>query len=255
MMKSYTRGITFCAAILLSSCGYSFEPLTHSDLERWVRAYGNITSVSPKLLDQKRASRADTLLACSACRSTLEDQVIKAGYPNLQAFLVIDTRIRLAEVDFLHRQMTKALDSLDHAVQADAKESCAPKGSSDPNQRMVEHSITLVCWALAKKVEQMKKSSEIEDVVISKMTIESDVVFVSANYATLDRTLSDTRLIEDYRNDLLPEEKSSPDPQHVRACDRLKLGLGDEQDKSKCPEIIKPHRSMTSVHASSQANS
>jgi hypothetical protein len=255
MMKSYTRVIALCAAMFLCSCGHSFEPLKHSDLERWVRAYENIASVSPNLLDQKRVSRAGTLLACPACRSILEDQVIKAGYPNLQAFLVIDTRIRVAEVDFLHRQMTKALDSLDHAVQADAKGSCAPKGSSDPNQRMVEHSITLVCWVLAKKVEQMKKSSEIEDAVISKMTIESDVVFISANYATLDRTLSDTRLIEDYRNDLLPEEKGSLDPQRVRACNRLKLGLGDKQDKSKCPEIITPHRSVTSVCGSSQTNS
>jgi len=226
----------------LSSCGHSFEPLKHSDLERWVRAYENIASVSSDLLDQKRASRAGTLLACSACRSTLEDQVTKAGYPNLQAFLVIDTRIRAAEVAFLHRQMTNALDSLDHGMQADAKESCAPTGSSDLNQRMVEHGITLVCWVLAKKVEKMRKTSEIEDAVISKMTVESDVVFVSENYATLDRTISDMRLLEDYRNDLLPEEKGSLDLQRVRACNRLKLGLGDEQDKIKCPEIIPPHR-------------
>ena len=237
MMKRYARVIALCATMLLSSCGHSVEPLKPQDLELWVRAYENIASVSPDLLDQKRASRAGTLLACSACRSTLGDQVVKAGYPSLQAFLVIDTRIRVAQVDFLHRQMTNALDSLDHGLQADAKESCTRSGSPDPNRRMMERGMTLICWVLAKKVEQMRKTSEIEDAVISKMTIESDVVFVSENYATLDRTLSDTRLIEDYRNDLLPEEKDSLDPQRVRACNRLELGLGDEKDKTKCPEI------------------
>ena len=112
--------------------------------------------------------------------------------------------------------------------------------------------MTLICWVLVKKVEQMRKTSEIEDAVISKMTIESDVVFVSENYATLDRTLSDARLIEDYRNDLLPEEKDSLDPQRVRACNRLELGLGDEKDKIKCPDIKTPHRwvppKFTAVH-------
>ena len=83
----------------------------------------------------------------------------------------------------------------------------------------------------------MRKTSEIENTIISKMTIESDVAFVSENYATLDRTISDQRLIEDYRNDLSPEEENSPDPQRVQACNRLKLGLGDPQDNTKCPDI------------------
>jgi hypothetical protein len=242
MMKIYARVIALCVTMFFSSCGHSVEPLKPRDLKRWVRAYKNIASVSPILLDQKRASRAGTLLACSACRSTLEDQVVKAGYPNLQAFFFIDTRIRVAQVDLLHRQMTNALDSLDHEVQADAKESCTRSGSLDPDQRMMERSMTLVCWVLAKKVEQMRKTSGLEDAIISKMTIESDVVFVSENYATLDRTLSDTRLIEDYRNEMLPEEKNSLDPQRVQACNRLKLGLGDEKDKTTCPEIKTQHR-------------
>ena len=245
MIKSYARVIALCTTMFLSSCDHSVQPLKPSDLERWVRAYENIASVSPNLLDKKRNSRAGTLLACSACRSILEDQVVKAGYPSLQAFLVVDTRIRVAQVDFLHRQMTNALDSVEQGVKADLK-SCTRSDSSDPNQRMVEHSMTLVCWVLVKKVEQMRKTSGIEDAIISKMTIESDVVFVSENYATLDRTLSDTRLIEDYRNDLSPEEKNSPDPQRVQACNRLKLGLGDGYDKTKCPEIKSPRRWVVS---------
>ena len=240
MMGRYTRIVALCATVFLSSCSHSIEPLKHSDLERWVRAYENIASVSPKLLDQKRASRAGALLACSACRSTLEEQVVKAGFPDLRAFLVIDTRIRVAQVNFLHRQMTKALVSLDHGVQAGAKESCPPLGSFDTKQQMVENSMTLVCWVLTKKVEQMRKTSEIEDAILRKMTIERDVVFVGENYATLDRAISDQRLIEDYRADLSPEEKNSPDPQRVQACNRLKLGFGDVQDKTKCPEIKTP---------------
>lgn len=74
------------------------------------------------------------------------------------------------------------------------------------------------------------------------MTIESDVVFVGENYASLDRVFSNQRLIEDYRSELLPEEKNSPDPQRVRACNRLELGLGDAQDKTRCPEIKTPRR-------------
>lgn len=159
MMKRYANIIAFCTTIFLGSCSHSIEPLKHSDLERWVRAYGNIASVSPKLLDQKRASRADVLLACSACRSTLEEQVVKAGYPDLGAFLVIDTRIKVAQADFLHRQMTSALNALDHEVQAGAKESCMSSGLSHPTRPMVEHGMMLICWALAKKVEQMKKQA------------------------------------------------------------------------------------------------
>jgi len=243
MIQRFSQIVALCGTIFLGSCSRPIEPLDHGDLERWVRAYGNIASISPKLLDQKRAVRASTLLTCSACRSTLEEQVVKAGYPNLPAFLVIDTRIKAAQVNVLHRQMTKALDSLDREFQADTKEPCVSSGPRDQNQQMVEHGMTLVCWVLAKKVEQMRKTSEVEDAIISKMTIESDVVFVGKNYATLDRAMSDQRLIEDYRIDLSSEEKNSPDPQRLQACNRLELGLGDDKGKTKCPAIRKTPRS------------
>lgn len=235
-MKRYARTMSLCFAVVLSSCSQSIEPLKHSDLQRWVRAYENIASASPALLDQKRASRSGSLLACSACRSTLQDQVVKAGYPSLPAFLLIDTRIKAAELDFLHRQMTNALDALDQGVRAEAKKSCVSSDSSVPDQQIVEHGLSLVCWILVKKLEQMKKTSGMEDAIISKITIENDVVFVGENFATLDRTLSDQRLIDEFRNGLLPEEKNSPDPQRVQACKRLKLGLGDAQDRTKCPK-------------------
>lgn len=237
MMKLYARIISLCVTIFLSGCNHSIKPLNDSDLERWIHAYENITAVSPTLLQQKRASREGTLLTCSACRSILEAQVVKAGYSNLPEFFVIDMRIRVAQVDFLHRQMTKAVDSLSQGVKAEAKESCVSSGSSDPDQQLVEHGLSLVCWVLVKRVEQMSKTSRMEDAIISKITIESDVVFVGENYATMDRTLSDQRLIEDYRYDLSPEAKRSPDPQRAQACDRLALGLGDAQDRAKCPGI------------------
>ena len=240
MMKRYTGIVALCATVFVGSCSQSIEPLKQSELERWVRAYENIAMASPDLLDKKRASRASTLLACAVCRSTLEELVVDAGYPNLPAFLVIDARIRVAQVYFLHRQMTNALDSLYDGVRGDATQPCIPSGSLGTNQQIVENGITLICWVLTKKIEQIKKTGELEDAIIRKMTIESDVAFVSKNYATLDRTTSDQRLIDDYRNDLSPDEKNSPDPQRAQACNRLKIGLGDAQDKSKCPDIKTP---------------
>lgn len=239
--KRYTEiAAALCFTLILGGCNHAIEPLKRSDLERWVRAYENIAAVSPKLLDQKRASRADTVLTCSACRSTLEDQLVKAGYPNLRTFLVIDTRIRAAQVDFLHRQMTIAFKLVDNGVREQAKEKCVTSGSADANQQIVEHSMALVCWVLTKKIEQMRQTSELEDAIISKMTIESDVVFVGENYATVDRAGSDQRLIEEYRNGQSPEEKHAPNPKRVQACNRLELGLGDAQDKTTCPEIKAP---------------
>lgn len=235
MMKRHARLILLCATMFLAGCGESFEPLQRSDLERWVRAYENIAVVSPALLEQKRASGADSVLTCSTCRSTLGDQVVKAGYPNLQSFVITDTRIKVAQIDFLHRKMTSILGSLDDAARAEAKKSCVASDSSDPDKQIVAHGLSLICWMLVRHVEQMKKTSAMEDAIISKISIESDVVFVGENYATMDRTMSDERLIEDYGHSLSPQERNSPDRQRIRACNRLELGFGDAQDKATCP--------------------
>jgi len=78
---------------LTAACEKPVEPLTEQDVIRYIHAYNNIRAISPELLSERVKSDAISVLTCARCESLMRKAAQDAGFPELNAFLLLDLRL------------------------------------------------------------------------------------------------------------------------------------------------------------------
>lgn len=186
--------------LILSGCDFLPKPLTDKDIEQYIKAYQNIAEVSPILEKQKKESGSVTIFTCKECYSTLNDAVVKAGYDDLQQFLVADTRIHLTLKYYAYASIAKLVGEAGGEVseKIPAEEICAIpeniQNSKDP-QEMKTQCENIKIWS-----GYLAKISKTIYAIAEKLINDSDMAVVARHAEAIESALFNPKLVDEFRH-------------------------------------------------------